>query len=134
MKVRNILSSGLLIVGLVSTTLSFAAPLLIINNTDKSSTSTLNHGKCSSALPFGYGVTPPHSRKEIPEMILGMACIGHSSDCTADIYMTLDCSGPKVGTVVLNTTTGIVSVTNENPNYILKGQGFIIQADPKSPK
>lgn len=105
---------------------TFATPLTIVNNTAQFSTAVLNGMMCSSRLPGGVGITSPHSTNVVSERILKLACLGHSSNCQADIYMTNDCSGGKVGSAYLNTATGIYSVAVSDPRYAVTYNGFYV--------
>jgi hypothetical protein len=85
--------------------------LLISNNTDYFSTAIINGGPCSTVLPNNYGITSPHEMAHtVPGGYVKMACFLNPFNCTADVYMTENCSGPKIATVYVNIFQGINSV------------------------
>jgi hypothetical protein len=104
--------------------------LKIQNNTNQDSTSIINNGLCSAKiLGPKDGVTKAHGHSDITPFQLALACIGHSNDCHADVYMTNNCTGPIVGTVEFSTSTGIQSFNVLDPKYQLQGTGFYAQID-----
>jgi hypothetical protein len=105
--------------------LAQAGDLSITNNTDLPSTSIINGGLCSNILPGGAGITQPHSTNVVPQAIMNAACWVNRDNCTADIYLTDNCTGDKEGRVVISTTSGIKSITVDG-KYSLKGSGFNI--------
>lgn len=129
MKIRKIIAMPLIAMGLCSATaLSYAANgLTIVNNTDEDSTSIINDGMCSNKLTGG--VTKAHSTNVVSGTIVSLACFGHASDCKAEVYMTNDCSGDKIATVMFDTKTGIKSVAMNTNQYQVSGSGFNIQLD-----
>lgn len=91
-------------------------PLTITNNTKLDSTCIINGTVCSNALG-DIGITHPGKTNTIPATTVGLACWGHNDDCVADVYMTNNCTGPKIGTVHLNTSSGIQSASVDDSNY-----------------
>lgn len=128
MKITKIIIAGVLGMGM-----SFSAfagsDLHIFNNTKYDSTSKINDGMCSKDIPesLGGGVTKAGEKKTVPSKAIGFACFGHSSDCKADVYMTADCSGPIVSTVMFDTSKGIKSITPKSTEFTVTGSGFDVQ-------
>lgn len=112
---------------------AFADALTLTNNTNFTITSTINPssgGICSSSMPGGLGITPPHSTKTIPALAVMAACgISHQHDCQAAIHMTADCTGPAVAIVNFDTSKGIMSVQPIDTNYKITGTGFTAVVD-----
>lgn len=128
MAIKKIMGMQLLALSLCSVSvLAQAGGLTIVNNTDMDSTSIINDGMCSNTL--SGGVSKAHSTNIVSSTVIGLACFGHSSDCKADVYMTNNCSGDKVGTVIFDTKNGIKSVTMNTNQYQITGSGFNIQLD-----
>ena len=94
-----------------------AHDLTTINNTDFSSTAYINHRSCSSSIPGGDGVTAPHSTKTIAGFLVGLACLGNSSSCSADIFLDNDCKGTPIATVILDTNSGVKSIQMLSSEY-----------------
>lgn len=107
-----------------------AGSLTVVNNTDHDSTTITNDFNCSDHLPGGKGVTKAHSTNTIPENTVNIACIKNKENCKADVYMTDNCSGTKVATVIFSTKTGIKGdpVIYDHA-YQISGSGFYIQMD-----
>jgi len=129
MRIQKVVSTTLLAVGLSSVSAFAFAGLVLVNNTNLDSTSIINGGICSSSLPGGVGVTKAHSTNEISDTIIRIACLGHASDCTADVYMSGNCSGPKIATAVMDIKSGVKSVTMHSNDYKITASGFHIQLD-----
>lgn len=115
-------------------TLNVASDLLFINNTDKFVTSKLNDGICSSKIPGG-SPTSPHTQKKVPAWQVELGCTGHAEACKADVYITKDCTGQNIGTVVLNTKTNqVISINMHSTSYNISKSGFSFTLDPNPPK
>lgn len=99
------------------------ADLTITNNTNLDSTSIINRGLCSATLPTG-GVTKAHTTNVISSFNLGLACVRDQRNCKADVYMTNNCTGPIIATVILDTKTGIKSVEMKDENYTITADKF----------
>lgn len=91
--------------------------LRIVNNTNNASTIKVKmiDGSnevlvCSNqfgALP-NDGVLPPHSYTDLTNVDISLACtLSNPNACPLDIYLTKDCTGPVIGKIILNVTTGI---------------------------
>lgn len=106
------------------------ADLTIDNQTFFPSTCKINNQKgnaqCSNTIPV-YGVTQAKSKNIIPQGIIWGACLANLHACTAEVYMTNDCSGPIIATAVFDINTGIRSITN---NY--GPEGFVIPYPPRN--
>lgn len=96
-----------------------AHDLTTINDTDFYSTAYINHRSCSSSIPGGEGITPPHGKKTVSGFLVGLACMGNSSNCNADIYLDDDCHGKPIATVILDTSTGVKSIQMLSNDYII---------------
>ena len=107
------------------------ADLTVDNQTFFPSTSKINnqngHAQCSSAIPI-YGVTKPQSKNVIPQGIIWSACIANLHACTAEVYMTNDCTGPVIATAVFDISTGIKSINN-----LYGPEGFMLANPPRGP-
>ena len=104
--------------------LSYADNLVIVNNTDKFSTSIINSGMCSSGL--AGGVTKPYSTNIVDERIAKLACGIFKTNCRADVFLTNNCSGPILTTVVFDVSLGVKSVTPAAiPGYEITFSGFM---------
>ncbi len=105
------------------------ADLNIINNTDFDSTCVVNDGMCSNQLG-DEGITHAHSANLISQLELYIACGSNTWNCKADVYMTPDCSGPSIGTVILDINQGISQVTETGPYKIVALDPFQVQINP----
>ncbi|GEM_PF-3852668 len=125
-----------LVVGLLAGCMSMpflaqagAQNLSLLNCTNKPSTVITNKGACSTSLPDGKGVTPANPYYPscdntaawiVPGGDVDTACKFGSSGgvCTADVYMTNNCSGGIVATIKLHLDSGQIDVVQINdPNY-----------------
>ncbi len=116
---------------------ALADSLTIVNNTDSYITSTVNPDTkgsiCSSTMPGGYGITPPHSAKSIPSLAVMAACgISHQHDCKADIHLSSDCSGAAIGRALFDTSKGILEAGTNDVKYRITYSGFTATIDPIS--
>lgn len=117
---------GLTITAIISLPmLSFAGDLTLVNDTNRDSTCVINNGACSTILGSS-GVTKAHTTNTVAESKINLACILNRSNCKADVYMTDNCSGPIVGTVILDTKTGIKSVQMHDASYTITGSAFSV--------
>ncbi|EKD71941.1 MAG: hypothetical protein ACD_46C00053G0001 [uncultured bacterium] len=108
--------------------------LVVVNNTDEDSTAVINNGACSSKLPNGVGVSHRRTTNHIPGNIVDIACLANRTRCTADVYMTNNCSGPIVAKVIFDTKKGIQDVQPSDQNkYKFTGETntFVSQIDYK---
>jgi len=109
-----------------------ASALTVVNNTDHDSTTVTNGFMCSSKLPGGNGITRAHTTNVISENTINIACLRNKENCKADVYMSNNCSGPIVATVIFSTKSGIKDVAMKSNTYHITAQGFYIQMDPAS--
>jgi hypothetical protein len=122
---KTMLAAGLAILSVPLLALANTPDLIIHNNTDLPSTSVINGSICSNFLPGNVGITQPHSTNNVPGVTVHSACWANRENCRAVIYMTPDCSGPVIGTVVISTTSGVKSI-EVNGGYSISGNGFEI--------
>lgn len=116
---------NLIIAVLALPVVATATPLTIINNTNHDSTSIINGGACSNSLGPA-GVTKAHSTNLVLDIVIKHICRFTPKNCRADIYMTNNCTGPVVGTAVLDINAGIQSVSSIAPYKIEKTSPFVI--------
>jgi hypothetical protein len=103
----------------------------VTNNTDLNSTGIINGGFCSSN--FGeQGIIKAHSSITIYKSQLQLACGTNTQACTTDLYMSNDCSGPKVGTITLNIDEGVTKVEATSDLKITSADPSHVQIDPAS--
>src|SRR3990167_5526407 len=106
-----------------------AGNLTVVNNTNFDSTTITNNFSCSDHLPGGKGITKAHSTNVIPENTVNVACIRNKDNCKADVYLTANCTGPMVATVIFDVKNGIKSVAVHDSKYKISGTGFYITLD-----
>jgi hypothetical protein len=112
MKVKALVISSLPIITLSLPLGASANNLTIRNYTNYDSTCKINN-VCSDFLRDA-GITRAHDlNHQIKESVVRLIC-NNSSNCTADVYMTSNCSGVKAATVVFDVNSGTKSVTH-NP-------------------
>jgi len=129
--------TGLLIVAAFIAASPFqaqAGDLVIINNTRFDSTSITNNGFCSATILGEAGITRAGKTNVVADAKIRKACLFNKHQCRAAVYMTANCSGPKVADVMFDVDTGIQSVTmtdaDSNP-FIISGTGFTTILDEK---
>lgn len=89
--------------------------LRIVNNTNQYSTVQLTIAGtttkvCSTQiLGTTKGVTPPHGYLDLSSGELASACKNQTTACPAEVFMTNNCSGKKMGDVIINVDKGITS-------------------------
>lgn len=113
MKMRKIAGMSLVALSLSGMSVLAHAELVIKNNTKQDSTAKIN-GSCSSSLPGG--ITKAGTTNKVSDIIIGIACLGHSSDCKAEVFMNATCTGSPIAYAVFDTSKGVQSVkllTNE---------------------
>jgi hypothetical protein len=106
------------------------ADLTIVNNTDQDSTSIVNGGACSTILGE-IGITRAHSSNTLDYIIMRIACGMHPNDCVADVYMTDNCSGPKVATVTMDINKGISTIQETGAYSLTQDSPFKLEINPK---
>jgi len=102
-----------------------AADLTISNQTQHDSTCVINDGACSTILGES-GVTHPHQTNVISSNKIKFACLLNRSNCKADVYMTANCTGPKIATVIFDTNSGIKTTTMYDNSYAINHEAFTI--------
>lgn len=118
----------------LSAPLATYANLETNNYTDEdSAVKILSSGTCSGTLGF---YTPARPQKEkgsfghlsTSPLAVRILCV-HTNPCSAEIYMTRNCSGNKVATAKIDTNTlNILEVINEKGvNYITEGSGSTVE-------
>ena len=103
------------------------ADLTIINNSNSPATAIAGLSPCSSAAPGGKGIIQPGGgRVDVPDWAIGIYC---TSDCTAQVYMTKNCTGKSVATCTANKKEGVKSCVNHTKSadgYRIVGTGKTI--------
>lgn len=129
MSVKKTIITSLLAMSVSSVSIfAQAANLTIINNTGQDSTSYINNSPlCSSYIP--NGTTKAHSTNVIPESTISAACMVDTVNCKADVYMTNNCTGPVVATIIFDINQGIKGIIPRSPIYKFSGGGFTIHVD-----
>jgi len=107
MKIKSLALFGALALSIIPLT-SFA-DIIIHNNTNTAATATAGNSQCSGAIP--QGVMKPHTTVTIPDFLADMFC---KDGCTANVYMSRNCSGKPIATVEASTAKGITKVTNND--------------------
>lgn len=88
-----------------------AGALTIHNRTAFDSTSITNNASCSSLLGE-TGITRAGQDKVVSDTLIRTACMLKRHPCKSDVYMTANCTGRKIATVLFDVDTGIVSIVN----------------------
>jgi len=129
MFLKKLAGVGAMVIGVTVAAPAYA-DLTIVNNTDYDSTCIVNDGACSTILG-DIGITHAHSTNSLDYVLLRIACGLHPDNCHADVYMSNDCSGPKVGTVVMNINDGISSIEETGAFTLALDNPFEIQISSK---
>ena len=114
-------------------TVPFAAQadITIHNNTNSPATASVSISPCSNAAG-DRGIIMPHSSITIPDFLVGLYC---TSDCKAQVFMSRNCSGSSIATVVGNVREGVKSIENHDANgFRLAGSGKDISIEGSSGK
>lgn len=122
---KKMILSGLCLISLSVPFSLQAANLTIKNETNRDSTSIINHGACSTILGSS-GVTKAHTTNVVSESTLLKACFLNRTNCQADVYMSNNCSGQKVATAIFDVYTGLKSVQVFDSSYTFDGNAFSI--------
>lgn len=108
-----------------------AQSLVVNNRTDFDSTSIINNGICSNQLGE-VGISRAHTDNNVvPESKLKFACKFNPKNCKADVYLTANCTGSKVATVLFDLDTGIKSASVYDSHYEITGSGYVITMSQK---
>lgn len=128
LSIKKLLTAAVCI-GSLAGSVAFAGGLTIDNRTDYFSTAVINNGACSNKLPFGKGITNPHSVNDINEYLVKFACMSDTHNCKADIYMTNDCSGPVVANATFDVDQGITDFQLQDNRFDVKINGYSVIID-----
>ena len=123
------LFSSLLFVSFYSSSIiTFASDIQIYNDTNFFATSRINGGKCSNEPPLGNdGVTQPCQKPHIvSEKLLNLVCWKNKTPCTADVYLTNNCTGPVIATVLVNLKENTLNIPWHDDRYVITHDGFKI--------
>ncbi len=104
------------------------ADLTIKNNTNSPATAFAGNSPCSNAAG-DRGVMQPHGQVVIPDFLVGMYC---TSDCKAQVFMSKNCSGKSIATIVANKREGVKSIINNDNStnaYHIEGRGNTISIE-----
>lgn len=94
--------------------------LHIYNSTDKGVTFKIDGKTCSTKLGKG-GVTKAHTVAEIPATQILKIC-KNGQKCSAEIYITNDCSGVPIGKLTFALKDGITEINTDAENmYAIAG-------------
>ena len=126
MKLKSLIPLMVLI--FTSTTL-FAdqVAITLTNNTKTYATAFI--GKVGCTADYGdWGIIGPNGdSRTIPQFIVDRFC---GNSCESAIYMTKNCSGPKIATARIEKKNGIVAITNHNVDgYVVSGGGKSAQVN-----
>lgn len=108
-----------------------AGDLIVNNHTDYDSTSIINNGSCSTILGE-MGISRKHTdHNVVPDSKVRFACFLNKKNCKADVYMSANCTGPKIATVLFDVDTGIKSIQMLDPKFQIIGSGFTTTMEQK---
>jgi hypothetical protein len=95
---------------------SYASDITFTNNTNLNSTSIINESFCTNT--FGdQGIIKAHSSVTIYQSQLALACGSSTVGCTADIYLSNNCTGPKIGSIMISVDDGVNHVETSSDSY-----------------
>ena len=130
MIVKKAISTSLIALSLSSITMLAQAgdlDLIIGNFTDKDSTCVINDSACSTILGAdGITKAGDHAHHINENVIKYAACLGNWENCKADVYMTNNCTGPKIATVIFDVNKGVKSITMASASYKIAASGFTV--------
>lgn len=115
-----------------------AAELTTTNNTDFDSTVKVTSGRFHPCAGSIGEYTPAHGERVTPWGQVRGLCLSSGDNCTADIYMTKDCSGPVIGVASMDLShqkiTMLVSL-DPRYNFHLEGSTHVVldYATPETP-
>lgn len=109
---------------LLSMPLIANADLLTTNNTDEDSTVKVTSGKFHPCAGSIGQFTPAHGELRTPWGQVRGLCLSSGDICTADLYMTKDCTGPVVGVATLDLSKQtITAIYSLDPRYNFHVEG-----------
>ena len=118
MQLSHVVKSLFVAIGVSAISIvAYAQDLTIVNNTSQFSTSKINSSPFCSSMFGDWGITKPKSTNVIKDIHLKQACAFHKTDCKANIYMSKNCSGEVIGTVVFDVNKGTQSFNVINNKY-----------------
>ena len=120
MKIKHLALLGA--VALSVSPIAAFADLHISNNSNSPATALAGMSPCSSAAGT-RGVIKAHGEISVPDFLVGMYC---KKDCQAHVFMTKNCSGKSIATVVANMHDGVKSIQNSDNSpdgYRVVGSG-----------
>lgn len=123
---KNLIKTLIVITASALPLVAQADKLTIVNDTNRDSTSIINGGSCSQDVLQEGGVTRRHATNTVSATNVFLACRRDPANCQADVYMQEHCKGPKIGTVIMDTSKGIKSVTMIDNSYAITGTGMTI--------
>jgi hypothetical protein len=103
-----------------------AADIHLTNLTNSYGTGSIN-GHCSTEAGQG-GVAEPGKSITIPQAIVFLFC--GFFDCDGHLYATQDCSGKRIGTLRINLSRGVTSISNVDADYVINGGGENVVIKP----
>jgi len=106
--------------------------ITIANNSNAAATAFAGNSPCSNAAGK-KGIIQPHSQVTVPGFAIGMYC---TADCVAKVYMSENCTGKSIASVVVNIKEGIKSIQNtddsESPYRVVGGGTYVsIEGGPQ---
>lgn len=118
MKFKNILMLGA--IAFCTTSVAAYADMTIANNTNSVATAYAGSSPCSNAAGE-RGIIQPHGSVQVPDFVIGIYC---THNCTAEVFMSKNCSGKSIASVIANKKDGVVSITNHDVDgYRVVGAG-----------
>jgi len=123
---------GLIAIALSLPAISFAMEdfLTITNATKLDSTSKSNGLFCSTKLG-NIGITRAGTTNYVQRRLVFLACANNPTNCQTEVYLTTNCSGPSIATVIMDArnvpeAVGLKSFTMHDSHYNIEGAGFTI--------
>lgn len=129
MSLSKLISRGLLFLSIsgISSIAVASTNLSITNNTDFPSTAYINGFACSSGIG-DKGITKPHSTNTIESSLLSIICLSNPHSCSADIYLSSNCTGAKIASGTFDTSKGVIpgSIHIYDQAYSIIAAGFSV--------
>jgi len=120
-------------IAITAAPLAAQADITIYNNTNSPATAYVNNSPCSNAAG-SKGIIMPHQSISVPDWAANLFC---SHECTANVFMTKNCSGKSVASVTGNTRDGVKKVDNHHVNgyrVVGNGKSVTIEGGPQKKK
>lgn len=126
MQIKTVLKS-LLAINLACCAFASHADIKVTNHTGYYGTAKTNFTPCSSISP--KGVMQPYGTLEVSQSVLNSFC--KVIDCKVDLYISKNCSGPKVAVVTISAKSGIKSIEHKMRNKVhVTGRGNFAVINP----